>query len=136
MGLFDNLVKSVTDLAKTEEAQKLKENLKSFAQTVETNTNTSSETTSGGKSIPEEYSHFPAFNGKIGELITKKEEKYKRCSMNYFGATDEDINNYIKTIEDAGYEKKTDVRYEKNNEYIIVDNNTYSYLNIVFHVKF
>ena len=133
MGIFDNLVKSVSDLVKTDEAQKLKDNLKSFAKNVETN---ASDRTGSGKSIPEEYSHFPVFNGKIDDLVTKKEDKYKRCSMNYYGATDDDIDSYIKTIEEAGYEKKTDVRYEKNNEYIIVDNASFNYLNIVYHVKF
>ena len=136
MGLFDNLVKSVSDLAKTEEAKKLKENLQSVAKNLDVNENAAGGSSSSNYSIPEEYSHFPVFNGKIGELITKKEEKYKRCSMDYYNAEAADIDAYIKTIEEAGYEKKTDVRYEKNNEYIIVDRAADSGLNIVYHVKF
>lgn len=136
MGLFDNLVKSVSDLAKTEEAQKLKDSFKNIAQSVDTSGNTSNGTQTNGKTIPAEYSHFPVFNhGNLGELITKKEEKYKRCSMNYYNVEDEEIDEYRNTIIAAGYEKKTDVRYEKNNEYIIVDK-TYNYLNIVYHIKF
>ena len=135
MGLFDNLVKSVSELANTEEAKKLKDNLKNFAQSVDTSSS-SNRSSSSSKSIPEEYSHFPVFNGKIDDLTTKNEEKYKRCSINYNNVNDADVEAYIKTIEEAGYEKKTDVRYEKNNEYIIVDRNTYVDLNIVYHVKF
>ena len=131
MGLFDKIMKSVSDLANTEEAQNLKKNLQDFAKEA---TSVSDNKENSSFSIPEEYNYFPVFNGKIGNLITKNEEKYKRCSITYYNVTNEEVENYIKTIEDAGYEKKTDVRYEKNNEYIIVD---YKYdLNIVYHVKF
>ncbi len=136
MGLFDKLVKDVKDAINSDDAKKIKEGFQNFVDNdLKSAVPQSSSSSSSGKSIPEEYSHFPVFEGEIGDLKTKKEEKYKRCTMKYYKATDEDVETYRKKIVDAGYEKMTDVRYEKDNEYIIVDDNK-SPIEIVFHVKF
>ncbi len=135
MGLFDGLVKSLSNLAKAEATDKIKENIKSVIQNGEVNANTSSSNISQGKSIPEEYSHFPVFESEIGEVRVKNEEKYKRCTMKYYNATDEEVDAYRDKIEEAGYKKMTNVRYEKDNEYIIVDTDK-SPMEVVFHVKF
>ena len=136
MGLFDKLVKDVKNAINSEDAKKIKDGLQNFVDNDLKNVvPQSSSSSSSGKTIPEEYSHFPVFESELGEVKTKVEEKYKRCTMKYYKATEEEIEAYKDKIVALGYEKMTDVRYEKDNEYIIVDNNV-SPMEVVFHVKF
>ena len=84
--------------------------------------------------IPRDYLHFPQFDGVIGDISEKKESMYERCTLDYYKATDEEINKYIELVQKEGYTKMTSVRYEKGNEYIIIENNGNS-LHLVFHIK-
>ena len=135
MGLFDKLIKDVKDAINSEDANKIKEGLQNFVDNDLKNVAAESSSNMGGKTIPEEYSHFPVFESELGEVKTKVEKKYKRCTMKYYKATEDEIEAYRDKIVGLGYEKMTDVRYEKDNEYIIVDNNV-SPMEVVFHVKF
>ena len=91
-----------------------------------------SKTTS--KTVPEEYLSFPQFEGTIKDLSTKKIDKYHRCTIDYSGVTSEALNAYKVKITDAGYVKGSDVRYDKDNTYIIVEYEEQN-LHLVFHVK-
>ena len=84
--------------------------------------------------VPEKYMHFPQFDGFISDMSEKKETSYERCTLDYDKATDDEINKYIGEVITKGYNKMTNVRYEKGNEYIIIENTGHS-LHLVFHVK-
>ena len=86
------------------------------------------------KEIPEEYSEFPKFREECTDLTTKKTDKYIRCTMNFYNVTDREVEDYIYKLRTLGYERGSDVRFDKGNTYIIVDNGSSS-LNLVFHIK-
>ena len=86
------------------------------------------------KKVPDEYLGFPQFEGTIKDLSTKKIDKYHRCTIDYSGVTKEDLNAYKVKINDEGYVKGSDVRYDKDNTYIIVEYEEQN-LHLVFHVK-
>ena len=86
------------------------------------------------KKVPDEYLEFPQFEGTIKDLSTKKIDKYHRCTIDYSGVTNEALNAYKVKITDAGYVKGSDVRYDKDNTYIIVEYEEQN-LHLVFHVK-
>jgi hypothetical protein len=141
MGLFDNLVKSFNDSGIKEGLSKVGKEIEGaasefggdinkFANTLGANNSNSTPS----KSIPSEYSHFPAFNGVIKDITTKNIDKYHRCTIDYNESTKEAIDDYRKKVVEAGYAKATDVRYEKGNEYIIIDPSD-NYMHLVFHVK-
>ena len=131
MGLFDNLVKKVIDnTIGQEKANELGTKLKEYTKE---NFTTNLKST---KEIPSEYSHFPTFDHAIDTISTKNESKYKRCTMNFYNVKLDEVNAYIEKILSLGYKKETDVRFEKDNEYIIVDYNKEPELNLVFHVRF
>lgn len=158
MGIFDELKQIANDVKKEIKDSGIKDDLSKFGKEVEkgfqdladsaketfgtsnnnsgsNSTNTPSENTSNGKTIPGEYSSFPAFSKAPDNLSTKDESKYKRCSMDFYNATEEDIKSYISLITSQGYAQATDVRFEKDNTYIIVDPDGNNGLNIVFHIK-
>ena len=136
MGLFDNFVKNVVkNTIGEEEANKLGDKIKEFANENKEAFNSATSNVSGGKEIPSDYSHFPAFDKPVDKLSTKNESKYKRCTMDIYSAKEEDIDAYREKIESLGYKKMTNVRYEKDNEYIIVES-TGSGLHLVFHIRY
>ena len=87
------------------------------------------------KEIPAEYSEFPTFSKDPDDLETKETDKYKRCSMNFYNVSNEEIESYTSKIQSLGYTKNTKVRFDKGNTYIIVDTDTSYDLNLVFHIK-
>ena len=135
MGLFDDLVKTFN---KTGIQDGINEVGKELEKTVNLvggelkNLNTSDKTTV--KTVPSEYSHFPQFNCLIKDVTTKNIDKYHRCTIDYEESTLEKIEEYRSQVVNAGYAKATDVRYEKGNEYIIIDPDG-TYMHLVFHVK-
>ncbi len=86
------------------------------------------------KKVPDEYLEFPQFEGTIKDLSTKKIDKYHRCTIDYKDVTTDALNAYKVKITDAGYVKGSDVRYDKDNTYIIVEYEEQN-LHLVFHVK-
>ena len=102
---------------------------KTFSNTNYNNANTN--TNNNDKyTIPEEYKEFPVLPGVIYHLNTKKTDKYQRCTIKYNNLSENVVTQYKNKIV-----KATDVRYEKNNTYIIVDFNG-SDLELVYHIKF
>ncbi len=145
MGFFSDVVNKVfTDEVK-QGASKAAGDLDSAFKTMgdeisktfsNTNYSNNTSTNNNGKyTIPEEYKEFPVLEGVIYHLDTKKTDKYKRCTIKYNNLSEDVITKYKNTIVEAGYNKATDVRYEKNNTYIIVDYNN-SDLILVYHIKF
>ncbi len=133
MGLFGDIVKSITRGVVNQEVNKVERNIVNKVEDTFGNDIKSMKKEESKYSIPEEYMHFPQFDGVIENLSTKNEDKYKRCTIDYKGTTSEEINKYRDAVEKAGYKKMTNVRYEKGNEYIIIEED-YS-LHLVFHIK-
>lgn len=129
MGIFDDLKSVVKDAIGEENAKKLGDKIKEYANTASEQLKS---TTS--KEIPSDYTHFPAFNKPIERISTRVESKYKRCTMYFYNVTEEEINAYRDNIVSLGYEKMSDVRYEKDNEYIIVEEDGNQF-HLAFHIK-
>ena len=146
MGFFSDIVNNVfTDNVKNEATKAAGEldnafkNMgdeisKTFSNATNNNTNTSTVNNSN-YTIPEEYKEFPVFEGHIKDLCTKKTDKYERCTIKYNNLSEDSVTQYRNKIVEAGFAKATDVRYEKNNTYIIVDFDG-SDLELVYHIKF
>ena len=89
----------------------------------------------GVSTLREEYAEFPTFDKKPDKISYKKEQKYTRCTMDFYSTSQQEVENYIFQIESQGYSKGPKVRYDKENTYIIVDYDGFSSLNLVFHIK-
>ena len=134
MGLLDNLKKFGENIGKEIEKGIESDTFKNIKKSV-TNINiTNTHKQQNPKEIPAEYSEFPKFRDTTTDLSTKETEKYIRCTMNYSNVTDSEVSEYISKINSLGYVKGSNVRFDKGNTYIIVDNN-YGGLNLVFHIK-
>ena len=144
MGFFSDIVNNVfTDDVK-KEAGKVAGDLdnafknmgdelsKTFSNPSNNGTNTYNR---NNYTIPSEYSEFPVLEGVIYHLNTKKTDKYQRCTIKYNNLSEDVVTQYKNKIVERGYNKATDVRYEKNNTYIIVDFNGTD-LELVYHIKF
>lgn len=128
MGILDSLLKRVVRGAIREETNKIdKKVADSIGEEIKSYHKEESK-----YSVPEEYMHFPQYDGVIDYLSTKDESKYKRCTIDYKAPTD-NIDAYREKVENAGFRKMTDVRYEKSNEYIIIEDD--GPLHLVFHIK-
>ena len=143
MGFFSDVVKKVfTDEMKegaTKAAGDLDNAFKTMgdeiSKTFSNTPNTGTVNNNNNYTIPEEYKDFPLFEGTIKDLNTKKTDKYQRCTIKYNNLDEDSVTKYRNKIVETGFNKATDVRYEKNNEYIIVDFNG-SDLELVYHIKF
>ena len=112
MGLLSDLVKNVFEQQITDKAKKVASNLdKNFVKEEKYYDLESKD------KIPLEYSMFPVLEATIGNLTTKKTDNYKE------------------KIVSEGYSKASNVRYEKDRTYIIVDD-TGTNLVLVYHIKF
>ncbi len=88
------------------------------------------------KILPEKYESFPQFMKTYSSMEEKKTFQYQRCTMDFYGVTEQEIKDYRNQIWEAGYIQSTNVRYDKDNTYIIVDYHEASQkLNLVFHIK-
>ena len=155
MGLFDSITKAFNDSGIKEGLNTLGEGLDKAAKDIGDDFNkselkkdltklgkdmgitgggSSNTTAAQAKTVPEEYLSFPQFEGTIAELSTKKIDKYHRCTIDYKNVTTDKINAYKVSIIDAGFVKGSDVRYDKDNTYIILEVNDTD-LHLVFHVK-
>ena len=130
MGLFDDLKKTIKNAIGEEETNKLKEtfkNIKASDFRVEKN--------STPKEIPADYTHFPPFDKSPEDLSVKNEYSYKRCTMDFYNVSESEIEHYREVAESFGYKRKTNVRYEKGKEYIIIEEDG-DHLHLVFHINF
>ena len=82
--------------------------------------------------IPEKYIEFPIYNGTMSEKPRETISKnYTRLTLFYSGKPN---TQYLDSLYIAGFEKASDVRYERNNTYVIfekIGNST----KIAFHIK-
>ena len=138
MGLFDSLKKLGADLEKEIEKGVGKDALQNLKDAVANagNTNGYTNNSRNGKAyeIPTQYSEFPTFPKNPDELKTAETDKYERCTMDFYNASEQEVAEYVSKIVSLGYMKNTNVRYDKGNTYIIVDTEKGG-LNLVFHIK-
>ena len=130
MGLFDKLKDAITNIA-PESSEKINKALDDIYSSAKSEV----EKAKSGEKVPDKYLRFPQFESTIGELSTKKTDKYERCTIDYYKTNEDEINTYIDKVIQDGYIKITDVRYEKGNDYIIIENGNTS-LHLVFHCRF
>ena len=148
MGLFDSISKAFNDSGLKDGLKQVGEGLDKAANQLGEDFNKSGfkedlqkmgkdmgiTGTKEPKKVPEEYLDFPQFEGTITDLSTKKIDKYHRCTIDYKDVTVDAVNAYKVRITDAGYIKGSDVRYDKDNTYIILEYED-TCLHLVFHVK-
>lgn len=82
--------------------------------------------------IPEKYINFPVYSGVLHEHPTETlTPKYERLTLFYKGKPDE---YYLDSLYMHGFQKASDVRYEKDNTYIICEK-IGSLTKIAYHIK-
>lgn len=82
--------------------------------------------------IPEKYINFPVYNGKInGKLRETSTDKYDRLTIFYKGKPNP---TYIDQLYMMGFEKGSEVRYDKNNTYVIFEK-IGSKTKVAYHIK-
>ncbi len=84
--------------------------------------------------IPSKYSAFPRFAWQPDEIYDIVTDNYSRCSMIFEFVSLNQVENYKRIIQNNGYDKKSEIRFVKDNTYIIVDHKN-EVLNIVYHIK-
>lgn len=88
------------------------------------------------KPMSEEYNVFEIFNGELYSGYETKTSNYRRYTMDFRNVSQQDVNNYISILNQNGYTKGSEVRYDKDNRYIIVEyKKTMNELHLVFHIK-
>lgn len=92
------------------------------------------ESNSSSETLDSRYDAFPVFSTNPSNVTYKSTDKYMRCSLDFNKVTNEEVDRYIMRLSGNGFSKKTDVRYEKDNTYVIVDKQGKA-LNIVYHIK-
>ena len=141
MGLFD-MFKNIDKDAINKLGKEVMDGLQDAANSVKnynnenpTSTKETTQNTEVANDISSEYSEFPTLGKKTSDISYKNESNYKRCTMQYYNVTKQEIEDYIAKIESLGYVKGSRVRYDKGNTYIIVDDEAYCDLELVFHIK-
>lgn len=82
--------------------------------------------------VPTKYSDFPNYNGKIKnapkETVT---DKYSRLTILYKGSPKKE---YYDLLNMMGYVQGSDVRFDKDNTYVIVEKIGFN-TKIAYHIK-
>lgn len=82
--------------------------------------------------IPEKYINFPVYNGQMSEKPKETISKnYTRLTLFYKGKPNE---QYLDSLYMTGFQKASDVRYEKDNTYVIFEK-IGNYTKIAYHIK-
>ncbi len=76
---------------------------------------------------------FPMFDGRKTWSYNSNTNKYKRKTY-YYRINREKMDEYLQKLSVYGFSKATDVRYDKDNAYVIVEEKD-EQLHIAFHVK-
>ena len=84
--------------------------------------------------IPDKFSKFPSFDGKISHISKKETPLYISCALTYENVSSLDFEDYLYEITRAGYIQQSNDRYEKENTFIIVEY-TEKTLHTVFHIN-
>ena len=89
--------------------------------------------------LNEKYVDFPKIEkeeSSLTKIEEKQTEKYDRITMDYINISNYEFELYERKIEDYGFDKATNVRYDKNNTYVILEyNEKRQQLHVVFHIK-
>ncbi len=122
MGIFDNLVKQYNESNLKNEIDKVGD---AFEKTVDSGNTNIDELVKDGtvqkeKRVSGDYINFPQYSGKISDIKTEITGEYHRCVIDYEGTSEEDINNYLKQIEEAGFVKEED-KYIKDKKTIYIN---------------
>lgn len=100
--------------------------------TIDNNSMYNTDYTNTDSNIPIKYRDFPVYPKKICDgPIEKITDKYERITMTYNGSPNKD---YYETLLNNGYTRYSDIRYDKNNTYIIIEKKGFK-TEIVFHIK-
>ena len=76
---------------------------------------------------------FPMFDGKQTWSDNRNTSQYQR--KNYYYRLDQEKRSYyVAKLAEYGFNQATDVRFDKENAYVIVEEKDYR-LHIAFHVK-
>ena len=85
--------------------------------------------------LPTKYSNFPMYPGVLREgPIETSTNKYDRLTF-YFKYSGKEVSEYLKTIEAAGFVEGSEVRYDKDNTYIILEYLSMRKLKVAYHIK-
>ena len=88
------------------------------------------------RKMDDKYMNFPKLEKEIKEIEEKITEKYDRITMDYIDVSYIEFEMYERRVEDYGFEKNSNVRYDKNNTYVILEyNEKRQQLHVVFHIK-
>ena len=88
------------------------------------------------KKLDEKYMNFPKIEKEFKYIEEKITEKYDRITMDYLNISYIEFEMYERRVEDYGFEKNSNVRYDKNNTYVILEyNEKRQTLHVVFHIK-
>ena len=88
------------------------------------------------KKLDEKYMNFPKIEKELKNIEEKITEKYDRITMDYINVSYIEYEMYEKKVEDYGFEKNSNVRYDKNNTYVIIEySERRQSLHVVFHIK-
>ena len=131
MGFFSKL-KEIGKALHSNIPDDIKNSINNITKDVNDDINTVINNTS--KTIPATYSKFPVFDGNLTSLSEKNTPNYMRCTMDYRGVSSLDFEDYLYEITEAGFIQESDIRYEKENTYIIVEYSN-RLLHLVFHIK-
>lgn len=100
MGLFDRIVKQVSDNITDSVTDKIKDTL-------------GLEDKSLTAKIPSKFASFPKFEGEIVNSFPTTTDKYERYTIEYANVAFAKVNEYYSLLKGNGFDKKSEVRYEK-----------------------
>lgn len=134
MGLFNSIFKKATKAISEDILESAKNAIKDnltisneSSNNIKPNATKSSEYT-----IPERYNNFPKYPGMIiKKPIEKSTDRYTRLTFLCTGVPNPE---YFSILENSGFIKGSDVRYDKDNTYVIVDGLGKT-TEIVYHIK-
>ncbi len=83
--------------------------------------------------IPEKYISFPVYNGIMKKKpVETTTDAYDRLTIFYKGTPDE---TFCDSILKYGFEKATNVRYDKSNTYVIFEKSSSNTTKVAYHIK-
>ena len=134
MGFFDKL-QNIGKALQSNIPNDIKNSIDNIAKDVNTDIYNAINTNKADiKDMSPIYNKFPQFDGKLASLYEKDTPKYMRCTMDYRSVSSLDFEDYIYQITEAGFIQESNIRYEKENTYIIVEYSN-RMLHLVFHIK-
>lgn len=84
--------------------------------------------------IPAQYSMFPGLRAQCVNGSNKETDEYVRCTLDYINVTDDIAQAFIASIEQAGFARVNEVRWDYQTMYIIFERDG-SNAHLVYHIK-